>query len=167
MIKATDACLNCDAVASPGDDRIGDNAAAPVLAERVKPARLALDQITLDFRLQSRKLRPGVVKDYVGVLRRGKELPPVLVVRDATDAYYLVDGNHRFAATRQQLGIEDIAVEIVDGTFADALRLSWGANRNHGLRRTQKDKRRAIQGGDRAPALESGERSRNRPAHRL
>ena len=58
---------------------------------------------------------------------------------------YLVDGHHRIAATRQMLGIEDIAVEIVDGTFADALWLSWGANRGHGLRRTQKDKRRAIQ----------------------
>ena len=145
MIKATDGCLNGDAVAAPGNDQIGDYATAPVLAERVKPARLALDHITLDFRLQSRRLRPGVVKDYVGVLRRGEELPPVLVVRDATDAYYLVDGFHRVAATRQQLGIEDIVVEIVDGTFADALWLSWGANRNHGLSRTQKDKRRAIQ----------------------
>jgi hypothetical protein len=84
------------------------------------------------------------VKDYLGVLRRGEELPPVRVVRDINNVYYLVDGRHRVAATRQLLGIEDIAVEIVDGTFEDALWLSWGANRNHGLRRTQKDKRRAI-----------------------
>ena len=115
-----------------------------VLVERAKPARLALDNITLDERLQLRKLRLSVVKDYLGVLRRGEELPPVLVIRDG-ETYYLVDGFHRVAATRQQLGIEDIAVAIVDGTFADALWLSWGANRNHGLRRTQKDTRRAIQ----------------------
>jgi len=98
----------------------------------------------LDDRLQSRQLKPGVVKDYLGVLRRGEELPPVQVVRDVNDDHYLVDGYHRVAATRQRVGIEDIAVEIVDGTFDDALWLSWGANRNHGLRRTQKDKRRAI-----------------------
>jgi hypothetical protein len=41
--------------------------------------------------------------------------------------------------------MDSIAVEIVDGTFDDALWLSWGANRNHGLQRTHKDIRRAIQ----------------------
>jgi hypothetical protein len=117
----------------------------PNPADRAKPGRLALDHITLDRRLQSRALRPGVVKDYLGALRRGEELPPVRVVRDANDHYYLVDGHHRIAATQQMLGIEDVAVEVVNGTFADALWLSWGANRGHGLRRTQKDKRRAIQ----------------------
>jgi hypothetical protein len=117
----------------------------PVPAEQKRPARLALDHITLDHRLQSRQLRPGVVKDYLGVLRRGEELPPLLVVRDVNDDYYLVDGHHRLAATRQLLGIEDIAVKIIDGTFDDALWLAWGANRSHGLRRAQKDKRRAIQ----------------------
>jgi hypothetical protein len=76
-------------------------------------------------------------------LRRCEELPPVLVVRDG-ETFYLVDGFHRVAATRQRVGIEDITVEIIDGTFDDALWSSWGANRNHGLRRTQEDKRRAI-----------------------
>ena len=113
--------------------------------DRAKPARLALDHITLDCRLQSRRLQPGVVKDYLGALRRGEELPPIRVVHDVNDNYYLVDGNHRIAATRQMLGIEDTAVEIVDGTFEDALWLSWGANRSHGLRRTHRDLGRAIQ----------------------
>jgi hypothetical protein len=116
----------------------------PNPADQPKPARLALDHITLDDRLQSRQLRPSVVKDYLGALRRGEKLPPVWVVRDADDKYYLVDGHHRIFATRQMVGIEDIAVEIVYGTFEDALWYSWGANRGHGLPRTQKDKRRAI-----------------------
>jgi hypothetical protein len=116
----------------------------PLLVERAKPTRLALDSLTLDDRLQSRQLKLGVVKDYLEVLRRGEELPPVRVVRDVNDDHFLVDGHHTVAATRQRVGIEDIAVEIVDGTFEDALWLSWGANRNHGLRRTQKDKRRSI-----------------------
>jgi hypothetical protein len=115
------------------------------LAERAKPARLALDHILLDDRLQSRKLKPGVVEEYLGALRRGGDLPPVRVVRDVDDHYYLVDGHHRIAAIRQMLGVEDITVEIVHGTFADALWLSWGANRGHRLRRTQKDKHRTIQ----------------------
>jgi hypothetical protein len=117
----------------------------PVQAERTGPVRLALDYITLDPRLQSRQLKPSVVKDYLGVRRRGGEFPPVLVVHDIDDNYYLVDGYHRVAAERQLIGIEDISVQIVDGTFDDAMWLSWGANRSHGLRRTRKEKHRAIQ----------------------
>ena len=104
-----------------------DNLTASAQAGRGKPIRLALDDIALDDRLQSRKIRPGIVKDYVGVLRRGTELPPVRVVRDAHDVYFLVDGFHRVAATRQMLGVDDIAVEIIHGTFEDALWLSWSA----------------------------------------
>jgi hypothetical protein len=119
----------------------------PVGTERAKPARLPLDHITLDGRLQSRPLKACVVKAYFEALRRGEELPAVLVVYDATvvDKYYLVDGHHRYAATSQLSGIEYIGVKIVDGTFADAQWLSWGANRSHGLRCSQQDKRRAIQ----------------------
>jgi hypothetical protein len=115
----------------------------PVRTEREKPTRLALDYITIDDRLQSRKLNPGVVKDYVGVLRRGDELPPVVVVRDDHDVYRLVDGHHRFAA-HEKLGLEVIAVAIVDGTLDVALWMSWAANRGHGLRRTRQNMRRAI-----------------------
>lgn len=116
---------------------------AAVSRPRTKTTHLALNRITLDDRLQSRELKPGVVKEYAEALRRGEKFPPVRVVHDNAD-YYLVDGHHRLAANRELLGIENIAVEIVEGTFSDALWLSWGANRGHGLRRTQKDKRRAI-----------------------
>ena len=84
-----------------------------------------------------------MVKDYVGALRRGEQFPPIRLVYDG-DQYYLVDGHHRLAATRELAGLEDIAVEVFDGTFSDALWLSWGANRDHGLRRTPEDKRRAV-----------------------
>ena len=40
--------------------------------------------------------------------------------------------------------IDLIEAEIIEGTFADALWQSWGANRSHGLRRTQREKRRII-----------------------
>ena len=106
--------------------------------------RLALDHITLDDRLQSRELKLAVVKDYAQAMRAGTQFPPVLLVHDEADRYYLVDGHHRLAACRELTGIEDIEVEIVEGTFSDALWLSWGANRDHGLRRTSEDKRRAI-----------------------
>src|SRR5262245_51487982 len=109
-----------------------------------RKTRLALDHITLDTRLQSRELKSSVVKEYTGVLRRGGQFPPIRLVRDAKDIYYLVDGHHRVAAARKVVGLSDINAEIIEGTFADALWWSWGANRDHGLRRTQEDKRRAI-----------------------
>ena len=105
---------------------------------------LALDYLTLDPRLQSRKLNPAVVKDYARLMRNGNPFPAILVVRDRRDTYYLVDGYHRVAATREVNGIDVIDTEIVEGTFTYALWLSWGANRAHGLRRTQKEKRAAI-----------------------
>jgi len=109
-----------------------------------KTARIQLDHITLDERLQSRELNFTVVKDYAAVMRRGGQFPPVCVVHDDADNYFLVDGHHRVAATRQLHGIETIDAEIINGSFSDALWLSWAANRDHGLRRTQKDKRRAV-----------------------
>jgi hypothetical protein len=105
---------------------------------------LALDHLTLDSRLQSRKLHSSIVKEYSAVLRRGGTLPPVRVVRDSNDAYYLVDGHHREAACRQLNGLDQIEAEVIDGTFDDALWHSWGANRDHGLRRTQKETRQIV-----------------------
>jgi hypothetical protein len=105
---------------------------------------LALDYLTLGPRLQSRELKTAVVKEYAKALRRGEIFPPVRVVRDGRDRYYLVDGYHRVAATHERNGIDTIAAEIIDGTFNDALWYSWAANRDHGLRRTQKEKRGII-----------------------
>jgi hypothetical protein len=55
--------------------------ALPNPTDRTQPTRLALDHIILDGRLQSRQLQPEVVKEYLGALRRGEELPPIRVVR--------------------------------------------------------------------------------------
>ena len=105
---------------------------------------LALDYITQDPRLQSRPLKPDRVKAYAAAMRRGEVFPPVQVVCDRNGNYYLVDGYHRVAATRQLNGIDVIEAEIIEGTLEDALWLCWAANRNHGLARTQKEKRAIV-----------------------
>jgi len=112
--------------------------------DRSHPVRLALEYITEDSRLQSRKLRPDVVEDYAAAMRRGVTFAPVRVVYDGEETYYLVDGHHRVAAARQLTGIDKINVEIIEGSFTDALWHSWAANRGHGLRRTKEEIRRAI-----------------------
>jgi ParB-like nuclease domain len=113
--------------------------------------RLALHHLTLKPELQARELKPSVVNKYLDAMQRGEEFPPITVVWDGKDHYYLVDGHHRLAATQQLVGIDDIAIKMIPGSFADALWHSWGVNRHHGLPRTQKAKRNAIRAALRHP----------------
>jgi hypothetical protein len=72
----------------------------------------------------------------------GAEFPPVIVFYDGTD-YWLADGFHRIQAT-EDAGRTDVACEVYQGTKQDAQWYSFGANKANGLRRTNKDKQRAV-----------------------
>ena len=116
--------------------------------------------------LQTRDgLANAVVKDYAESAKAGSKLPPVTVIREVAPAapdpaapapvspipspqssipkYYLVDGYHRVAAA-ERLGLTTIDAEVIDGDFTAALRLALKANAEHGLRRTNADKRNAL-----------------------
>jgi hypothetical protein len=71
------------------------------------------------------------------------KLPPVTAFHDGTD-YWLADGFHRYHATKQ-ICRDEIDAEIKQGTRRDAVLYSVGANATHGLRRTNADKRRAVE----------------------
>jgi hypothetical protein len=58
--------------------------------------------------------------------------------------YYLVDGWHRYHAA-QKLDMKDIVVTIHHGNSKDALAFALKANQAHGIRRTNADKRRAVE----------------------
>ena len=108
----------------------------------VKIKYLLIDRIATD-RLQIReKLDSDVVAEYAEVLAGGKKLPPVLVFFDGK-TFFLADGFHRLQAARQ-LKISRIACEVREGSFEDAQWAACGANVDHGLRRTNADKRRAV-----------------------
>ena len=64
-------------------------------------------------------------------------------VFDGTD-YWLADGFHRFWAAKEA-GLTEIYEEIHPGTLRDAILFSLSANSKHGLRRTNADKRKAVQ----------------------
>ncbi len=110
----------------------------------VRHAMLRLDQIRLDGDTQPRAGVDGeVAKEYAAAAESGAELPPVEVVFDGTD-YWLCDGFHRIEGYR--LAGMAIAVAVVrDGTLADARWLCLAANKSHGIRRTNADKRRAVE----------------------
>ena len=83
------------------------------------------------------------VDEYAEALQNGATLPPVTVFFDGTN-YWLADGFHRLAAHRR-LNRREIEVEQRDGTQRDAILHSVGANASHGLRRSNADKRRAVE----------------------
>jgi hypothetical protein len=62
---------------------------------------------------------------------------------DAEGTARLADGFHRFHACAK-IGREHIEADVRQGTRRDAILHSVGANEEHGLRRTNDDKRRAV-----------------------
>lgn len=105
---------------------------------------LKLSQIRIDGGTQPRvEISQEVVADYADQLRGGVEFPPVMVFFDGV-AYWLADGFHRYHAHRSA-GQDTIIADIQDGGLREAILYSVGANSEHGLRRTNEDKRRAVE----------------------
>ena len=103
--------------------------------------KLNVNAIRIDGGTQSRvSLDEQTVAEYVDAL---ESLPPVIVFEDGAD-YWLADGFHRHFA-HKQAGKASIACDVQDGTRLDAVLFAVGANRHHGLRRTNEDKRKAVQ----------------------
>ncbi|MCC7277457.1 MAG: ParB-like nuclease domain-containing protein [Chromatiaceae bacterium] len=105
---------------------------------------LELRSICTDQAIQQRQgiLNNAIVADYAEDMRSGATFPPVVVFRD-NDNYLLADGFHRLEAA-DEAGLKEIKAEIRKGTKRDAILFAVGANRDHGLRRTRADVRRAI-----------------------
>lgn len=105
---------------------------------------LRLDQVRRNGGTQARaEVSPDAVADYAEALRGGATFPAIVVFYDGTD-YWLGDGFHRFDA-HQGAGRTEIEAEVKQGTRRDAVLYSVGANAVHGLRRTNADKRRAVE----------------------
>ncbi len=89
------------------------------------------------------EMKPDTVREYADEMASGTVFPPVVVYHDGTD-YWLGDGFHRVEAARK-LGRETIDADVRDGDERQAILHGVGSNASHGLRRTQADKRRAIE----------------------
>ena len=89
------------------------------------------------------EMRPETINDYANDMLDGAAFPPIIVFHDGCD-FWLADGFHRVEANRKVEHAE-IMAEIRAGTSRDAILHAIGANAAHGLRRTQVDKRRAVE----------------------
>lgn len=105
---------------------------------------LKLSQLRIDGGTQPRvAINEEAVADYAERLREGVVLPPVVAFFDGV-VYWLADGFHRYHAHRRA-GREAIAVDVHDGGLREAILYSVGANTEHGLRRSNEDKRKAVE----------------------
>lgn len=87
-------------------------------------------------------LNQETVSEYAECLKMGVEFPSVKVFFDG-ECFYLADGFHRLEAAKAA-GLETIQCDIEAGNKRDALKWSLQANCQHGLRRTNEDKRHAV-----------------------
>lgn len=106
---------------------------------------IALEQIKADESVQSRaQLDMITISEYQEALQNGTQsLPPITVFFDGA-VFWLADGFHRLAA-HKAANREEIACEVTLGSKRDAVLHSAVSNQSHGLRRTNLDKRRAIE----------------------
>jgi ParB-like chromosome segregation protein Spo0J len=105
--------------------------------------KLKIEKIELDKELQSRAgMNEEVVQEYMHIILGGVQMPPVTVFHDGKK-YHLADGWHRFSG-HKAAGFTEIEANIIEGTRRDAVLYSVGANDDHGLRRSNEDKRRSV-----------------------
>ena len=104
---------------------------------------LALDRITTEGTQARVALSDTVIREYAAALAQGDEFPPIEVYFDDT-AYWLADGFHRVQAAKGA-GRDTIAATIHQGGQREALLHALGANDTHGHRRTDIDRRHAIE----------------------
>ena len=89
------------------------------------------------------EMKVETVHDYADDMLAGATFPPVILYYDGTD-YWLADGFHRVEAARK-IDRETIDAEVHEGGAREAILHGIGSNAVHGLRRTQQDKRRAVE----------------------
>jgi hypothetical protein len=106
--------------------------------------RLKLSEIRIDGGTQMRaSINMDIVKEYADAFRGGAQFVPCVVFFDGVN-YWLADGFHRYHAT-EAAKIMTLDCEVRFGSVREAILYALKANQNHGLRRTNEDKRICVQ----------------------
>lgn len=109
---------------------------------------LLIRQIRRDGGTQARiGLNEETVQEYAELMREHRwdfrTMQRPIALYDGSD-FWLADGFHRIEAA-QRAQLSDYPIEVLRGTKRDAILRAAGANSQHGLRRTNADKRRAVE----------------------
>ena len=104
---------------------------------------LSLERIRTEGTQVRVALSETVIREYAEAFAQGDEFPPIEVYYDET-AHWLADGFHRLQAAKQA-GRDSLAATIHPGGQREALLHALSANDTHGYRRTDIDRRHAIE----------------------
>lgn len=105
---------------------------------------LRIADIRTDGGTQMRvQLDLATIAEYTDAMQRGDVFPPVVVFYDGAD-YWLSEGFHRLDASKH-VERETISADVREGSREDAIIAACAANATHGLRRTNADKRNAVE----------------------
>ena len=106
--------------------------------------QVLVESIRIDGETQSRAaINEETVAEYAEAMKGGAKLPPLTVFFDGTE-YWPADGFHRLLAAKR-IGRKNILADVKKGSREDAAWAACAANQTHGLRRTQADKRKAVE----------------------
>lgn len=109
----------------------------------MQPQAIPLSSIRLDGGTQPRvELSEDVVAEYAEKMASGEKMPPLIVFHDGSH-YWLADGFHRLLAAKRNEA-KTVVCDVQTGTKRDAILYAVGANAQHGLPRTNADKRNAV-----------------------
>lgn len=104
---------------------------------------IPIDKINITGGTQPREsINYDIVDEYAEKMSEGEKFPPVVVFDDGSTKW-LAAGFHRFHATNK-VGFKDIEAEVKQGSRRDAILYAVGTNTDHGLRRTNEDKRKSV-----------------------
>lgn len=106
--------------------------------------QISVDSIRLDGGTQARHQDDWVaIDEYARAMQEEAQFPPIVVFQNGEPEYWLADGFHRVRAALKA-GRTEIAADVREGGKRDAILYAVGANSEHGVRRTNADKRRAV-----------------------
>lgn len=116
--------------------------------------KLAIDAIEATAATQVRvRIDKGMIDQYTEDFQNGAAFPPLDVFREPnSERVILADGFHRHRAAINA-GRTDIGCHVHEGGMHDALMYALGSNAEHGFRRTNADKRHAVEMALKDPSL--------------
>ncbi|MCH8108710.1 MAG: ParB-like nuclease domain-containing protein, partial [Chloroflexi bacterium] len=107
---------------------------------------ICIDEIEATATTQVRhRLDARVIEEYADAMQAGAIFPALMVFAEKdSQRYILADGFHRLEAAKAS-GLAHFSCEVQLGGVRAALGHALGANDQHGLRRTNADKRNAVE----------------------
>lgn len=105
--------------------------------------KLELSTIRIDGGTQARaSLNQAIVREYAESMKDGEKFPEIIVFFDGSD-HWLADGFHRYFAYKSN-EVEEVEVDLREGTKDDAILFGFQANKHRGLRMSSEDIRGII-----------------------